>query len=341
MRGSSRMNTPAILDADMATVGRWLRTGFDWWKAELRSMVPSWLRERLNPPPAVIAHCRDDKLLLMRRGAVLLRVPAGQPVTLALAAGSALAREIRLPRLSPSDIALFVDIEAERLLPFAPGTVLLDFSVGPGDSSGGQPVTVAGLPIGVANAAMALAASDALDVRRLRIEIDNGLAFDFLPAWQRANKMPDRSPHHFWWGAVGLAFLCNLTLLIGLDVHNLDETRALVEAHGQAAQTARMLRARVTDEAARRHDLAIRRQAQNPLPILAETARALPDSVWVQRLAWDGNRLRIGGYKPASVDVVGAMRQSPLFSDVRSSASDVPAQLMTGQPYELTAERRR
>ena len=156
-----------------------------------------------------------------------------------------------------------------------------------------------------------------------------------------ANTVPKRSPRRIWWAVVGLAFLLNLAVLIGLDVQQLDQVRTLVDEHGQTAQTARLLRARVINEAARRQDLAARRSAQNPLPVLAETARALPDSVWVQRLAWDGARLRIGGYKPGSVDVVAALRRSPMFAEVRSSATDVPAQLETGQPYELTAERRR
>lgn len=336
------MSTPAILDADMATLARWGRTGFDWWTEELRALVPSRLRRWFAPGPAVVARYDGQRFALSRRGATIERGQGALAVALVLPAATVLVREVRLPVLGLADLRRLVDLDAERLLPFAPGTALVDFTVGAPRGDGLQPVTVAGLPLATANAALAAAAVDGLDVRQLRIDSGSGApAFDFLPAWRRAGALPIDAPRRFWWGVVGLGFLLNMGVMIGRDVHDLGETRALVEAHGQTAATARLMRARVVNEDARRRGLIARRNAHNPLPVLAETTRVLPDPVWVQRLSWDGAQLRIAGYKPGSVDVVAALRRAPIFTEVRSSATDVPAQSATGQPFELTAERRR
>ncbi len=341
------MSAPAILDADMTTLARWARSGFDWWVEELRALVPRSLRRWVNPGPAVVARYDGQRIALSRRGVSIVRGQGARgqgalAVALVLPVGAALVRDVRLPVLGLADLCRLVDLDAERLLPFAPGTALIDFTVGAAGGDGSQPVTVAGLPLAVANSALAAAALARLDVRQLRIDSGNGsFAFDFLPAWRRAGTVPTGTPRRFWWSVVAVGFLLNLGVMIGRDVHDLGETQALVEAHGQTAAMARLLRARVITEDARRRSLIERRIAHNPLPILAETTRVLPDTVWVQRLSWDGAKLRIAGYKPGSVDVVAALRRAPIFVEVRSSATDVPARSATGQPFEITAERRR
>lgn len=335
------MSAPAILDADMATLARWSRAGFAWWIEELDGLVPQWLRRLVRPDPAVVALYEDARIALSRDGTAIERGKLPLVVALALPAGSALARDVRLPALGASDLRQLVELDAERLLPFTPGSALIDFTAGRVDEKGLQAVRVAGLPILVADAALAAASAVALDVRQLRIVSDNGaLAFDFLPAWRTARAMPGNAPRRFWWTLVGAGFLLNLAVMIGRDIHDLTETQALVEAHGQTAATARLLRSRVVSEDARRRTMLERRKANDPLGILGETTRVLPDQLWVQRLSWDGTRLRMAGYKPGNVDVVAALRRSPMFGQVRSTATDVPAQSTTGQPFDVTAERR-
>jgi Tfp pilus assembly protein PilN len=102
-----------------------------------------------------------------------------------------------------------------------------------------------------------------------------------------------------------------------------------------------LLRSRVVNEDALRRKMLERRKSNDPLGILAETTRVLPDQIWVQRLSWDGTRLRLAGFKPGTMDVVAALRHSPMFAEVHSTATDMPAQSATGQPFDVTAERRR
>lgn len=336
------MTTPAILDADMSTLARWARSGFDWWVEELAGMIPPGIRRRFRPEPAVIALYDGRQISLFRRGAPIARGEGTLPVALALPREAVLAREVDLPALGPADLRQLVALDADRLLPFAPGSALIDFTARPADGSGLQAVRVAGLPLHTAEAALAAARADDLDVRHLRIDRGDGaLDFDFLPAWRAAHEAPTSAPRRIWWAIVGFMFLLNLAVLIGRDIQRLRATEALVEAHGQTASTARLLRARVVAEDTRRRELVERRRAQDPLSMIAEVTRLIPDTAWVQRLAWNGNRMRLAGYKPGSVDVVAALRRSPLLAEVRSTATDMPAQGPANQPFEITAERRR
>lgn len=337
------MAGPTILDADMATVGRWARDGFDWWLAELRGMVPAqglgWTRRG----PALTAHFDGLNLVLTRRGVAVAR-PRGRPaVALAVPGEAVLVREAVLPMLAPADLARLIAFDADRLLPFAPGTALVAHEAGRPRGDGTQGVAVAALRLEAASAAMAAAGAQGYEVRRLGAGggtgggAGGGVRFDFLPAWRRAGAEAKPTGARFWWGLVAALFAGNLGVWIGRDVVNLRETAALVEAHGQTAGIARTLRARVIAEDGRRRRLLADRAGQDPLPILAAFTRALPDGAWVQRLAWDGAQARAAGYAAGEIDVVRLLRASPYFVAVRSTAVDVPAQAAV-QPFEVTAD---
>lgn len=330
--------TPAILDADMATVGRWLRSGLAWWIEELAALVPGRLKHALAGKPAIDARFDGQGFRLSRRGVAITRADAG--VALVLPAEAALVRQVELPMLGAGDTRRLLALEAERLLPFAPGTALIDHAIGAPGGDGRQWVAVAGLPLAAAQSAMAAATAQGLDVRQLRIADGAGARFDFLPDWPRTEAAAGNSPRRFWWGAVAIGLLINLAALVGRDIVSLQQTEALVASHGETAATARQLRARVVTEDAERRALLRRRAAQDPLSVLAAATRALPDSVWVQRLAWDGRTLRLAGYKQGNLDIVAALRAEPMFAAVRGTSTDVPAQSGARQPFEISAERR-
>ncbi|WP_310474875.1 PilN domain-containing protein, partial [Sandarakinorhabdus sp.] len=312
------MTAPAILDADMATVARWLRSGFAWWTEELRLMAAALPGAGSGSRALVLAHFDGEGFLYSRRGAAIAR--ANGPVAIVLPASAALVRQLRLPALGPSDLRRLLAMDSDRLLPFSPGAALIAHEAGVAGSDGQQPVDVAGLPVSAAEAAMAAALAEGLDVRALKLAEGDGARFDFLPGWDRAGAASGNRERRFWWTAVALAVAINLAALVGREVIALNDMTALVEAHGQTAATARLLRARVISEDTARRALLERRAAQDPLALLSAIAQALPDTVWVQRLAWDGRQLRISGYKPGNVDVAGLLRKSPLFTEVRSVA---------------------
>lgn len=333
------MSTPAILDADMATVARTLRTGFDWWLEELRGLVPARARRWLAPRPGVIAHFDGERLTLSRRGAGIPRGRGTMAVTLALPPGAALVRDVDLPALGQGDMRRLIDLDAERLLPFAASAAVVDFEPGAAIGDGRQRVAVAALPLRPAHAAIVAAKAADLEVRRLGI-LDNGsVRFDFLPALLRADGRPRAHPRRLWWGLVALAFVVNLAVFIGRDIEDLDQTAALVETHGQAAATARVLRARVIGEDSRRRTMLAKRH-DDPLRVLAATSHALPDGVWVQRWSWDGAQLRLAGFKNGNTDVVATLRREPRFVAVRNAGVDIPAQSTAAQPFDVTVDLR-
>jgi len=55
------MNSSSFLNADMATVGSWLRGGWRWWTNEIAAIVPASLRKmgQQNSPHAVF---RDERI---------------------------------------------------------------------------------------------------------------------------------------------------------------------------------------------------------------------------------------------------------------------------------------
>ncbi len=331
------MAAPAILDADMATLARWGRSGLAWWLEELHALVPAPVKARLQGRPLLEARFDGRDIALTRRGVAVPRADA--PVAMILPAGAALVRSVPLPVLGRGDLRRLLAIEAERLLPFAAGTALVAHEAGAARGDGQQIVDVAGLPLAAAEAAMAAADRAGLQVHQLRVADAGGAPrFDFLPGWARDSAAAGQGPRRFWWSAVGVALVVNLGVLIGRDIVDLRETEALVASHATTATLARALRARVIGEDAARRALVQRRGAQDPLPVLAALTRALPDAVWLQRLAWDGRQLRIAGYKPGSVDAVAALRRTPGFVGVRSTAGDVPAQVAAAQPFEVTAD---
>lgn len=342
------MATPAILDADMATLARMLRGGVDWWREELRGLLPASLRRPAlhlaRRAPGLVAHWDGERLHLTRRG---VAVPPGeaarQAAVVALPAAAVLVREVDLPPLGPADLRRLIAFDADRLLPFAPGAALVAHDVvrPPAIPGGPQGVAVAGVRHEAAAGAMAAAAAAGLEVRGLGVDAGNNeVRFDFLPAWRAAaGAAADRGG--LWWGIVGAMFVLNVAVLVGRDVYNLRETAALVEAHGQTAAIARTLRARVVTEDARRRDLVAARAAHDPLPILAAVTRALPDGAWTQRLAWDGTQVRLAGFRGPGVDIVAALRRSPYFVAVRSTAVDIPAPGQALQPFEASADTTR
>jgi Tfp pilus assembly protein PilN len=335
------MSSVNLLDADMATLGRWARSGFDWWVEELAGLVPSHQRRWISPRATTIAHFDGTSLILSRHGMPIAAPRPGLPVTLTIPSGRALVRTVSLPRLGKADLARLVTLEAERLLPFAPGTALIDFESEPRRDEARQSVTLAAIPVAAADRGLAAAQDAGLDVRRLAIaNAAGGPRFDMLPAWRRHHAIEANSARRIWWGLVAFAVVLNLAAFVARDVSNLRELEAQVAAHGETATLARQLRARVLGEDRRRRDLVARRHSHDPLPVLAAVTAATPDGAWVHRLAWDGQQLRIAGFKPAAADITGALRRSPLFAGARSGGTEVGAATATGQPFDITADRR-
>ena len=318
-----------VLDTDMTTLARTLRRGIAWWLDELRDMLPRRLRELGNAPPAIVARWTGSGFILSRDGTALAATPdprRPRAVAVELPGAMVLTRDVTLPPLGRRDLARLIELDAERLMPFPPGTAVVSFVAG-----GGGQVAVAAMPRSDALTVLAAARQAGLAPRSL------GLAggFDFLP---RLAAPGGQRGQRFWWSAVGVMALLLVTTVIGLDVQRTRQLEALVTAHGDAAASARAVRLRVIGEDARRRAWLARRATHDPLALLAAATRALPEGAWVQRLDFDGTRLRLAGYKAGNIDLVAALRKVALFARVRPSNSDIAPPQAQGQPFDVTAE---
>ncbi len=322
-----------MLDMDMTTLAQTLRGGFAWWADELAGMVPASLRRLAAPRPGVTAVLVGETFALSRNGVPLPPADPAQPVAAAivLPASLVLTRTLPLPAVGRRDLAQLIALEIDRLMPFPPGSAVFDFETGEPAGNGRVLVTVAAMPRATAAGAVTAARSAGLVPRRL------GLAsgFDFLP---QLGERGSSGAARFWWTLVAVLAAALVATLIVRDVQRTRALDALVTAHGEGAASARALRLRVLAEDARRRTWLARREARDPLRLLAAATRALPDNAWVQRLDFDGTRLRLVGFKNGGVDTVAALRTAAVFGAVRPSSSDIAPPQPLGQPFDVTAE---
>lgn len=326
-----------LLNADLETVGRQLRAGFDWWVDELAAIFPARRRG------AVVVELHGPTPEFYRDGRRLAGATGHSGATVALPPAQALVREVTLPRLSKADTRRTLALDLDRLTPLDPATSLFDFepadAVGPANR---QVVTLAVVPR--ATAERALAQATALGIAPAAIGIADGeghARFDFLRQLQAGKgARPLWADARAWWLGAGALLLANVTASVYLDSRDVGALSDTVAAQQDAVQLAQRLKGRVRAEDARRTALVARRDAQEPLRPLTAATVAVPAPAWVQRAVWDGHALRLIGFTVEGVDVESALRRSPAFAAVHATSSDIPPTNPAFQPFDLTADAR-
>lgn len=324
------MATNSILDADMATVTGWVRSGFTWWLDELRSMMP-FLFTRKNRPLANYLYCDSDgRLSLQGRG---------KPDAMLVDPAMCLVRQIELPVLGDADLARVVALDADRIMPIPAHQLIVGANADPKDRTR---VSVAGLRIETLAELLQKAKAGGFAVPdriglydpaipgRIAIDLSQGCAAAGLIA-------PNRPVAFSWWVIVGFLFVLNVSALIWRDVESVRKMEALVTAQAPAVNVARTISKKISNTQKSAQLLADRRERQNVIAVLAAVTQSLPERAWVQRFSWDGRSLRLSGYKREGTDVIGALRKSPYFKDVRAANAEAMAEVPTGQPFDISA----
>ncbi len=343
------MAARSVLDADMATVFGWLRSGFGWWVEELRAMVPKSLQPKNIRLSTFVTAGADGNLAYCAGGeSVPLSEASIKPGDVAVVVDPALVliRSLALPALPAPDIRKLVYFDADRLFPLPASAMLLaiDSRRGGGPDGINGHVRIACLPIEQARRIMAGLADKGLALDKLilsRPEAVRDADIDFTPALVDAGLIKRRISAAFaWWMLAAFLFAMNIGLLVVRDVQLTQQLALLVESQQPAVQAARSIARRISNNQALASQVANRRVQQDGVAALATITAAMPAQAWVQRYAWDGQTIRLTGYKREGVDVLGALRKSPLLANVRSTNADAIAELPTGQPFDLTAEVR-
>ncbi|MEP9360941.1 PilN domain-containing protein [Sphingomonas sp. KR3-1] len=335
------MNPRALLDADMRMIGQWLLQGWQWWSDEIRALIPARLqRSSMRELPRFIV-C-DGALAPARPGQRVAVPGPGARVTLVVPAADCLVRTITRPALGDRDLHRMLAFEADALLPIPVASVVLAARIeGAADAPGLVRVRIAGLPIAAAHAIAE--AAEAADVVPVAVVVEQPqpqpAPLDFAPAMRAAGLLArQRSATPLLWVLVAVLLLLNLAMAIWRDAAHVAQFERIVAEQQPAVGIAQAISRRgEQDRRLVARSLALRR-ARDPLDVLAAVSASLPTGTWLQRLAWDGEAVRLTGYRPERADVATALRRSGRFVGVRSMGESAEAAMPTGQPFDLSAK---
>jgi len=323
------MATNSLLDTDMATVASWFRSGFAWWMDELRAMLPAALRRRDHELHAYVLYRGTDDWDKVGRGDTL---------PLLIDPALCLLRQMTLPPMGEVDLRCLVQLDADRILPMPASQLVIAAKAGPEDRT---VVTVAGFPRERAREMLAEMRAKGIAPARIGVadaRASGRMALDLTPGLAEAGLIePVGKTAVGWWAIVAFLFALNIGLLVWRDVQEVARLEALVAEQAPAVNAARAIASRIANTQRQAQQLASRRSRQDAVAILAAVTEALPERAWVQRYAWDGSAIRLSGYKREGVDIIGALRKSPHFAEIRAGNAEAIAEVPTGQPFDLTA----
>lgn len=331
------VNASSILNADMTTLLGWSRRGLDWWLTELSEMVPGWVRQSFVRQRPTILWDGKEGLTVADTG--LSPAQDFGHADVCLPASACLLREVPLPPMSRSDLDAMIALEAERLMPLPADRMLIAATQKRVGSQRGD-ATVGGVSRESVTELLAMLHDRGIVPTALLVE-GTPVRVDFLPAAKNLELYTNKPPSRLvWWSIAGLLLVLNLVTLVWRDVDKVDRLQSIVDERRPLAMGARRAAQRLEARTMLVRQAIKRRRESDPLVQLAIVSRVLPEDAWVQRFAWDGQTLRIAGYRRTSGDLVKAFRDTGLFEEVRNTGSEVQAALPIGQPFDITARAR-
>jgi len=172
-------------------------------------------------------------------------------------------------------------------------------------------------------------------------DVGSNTHFDFLPAARRAlGASQTRIP--YLWAVVCVLAVVNLALLAFRDSTDLAALRQNVESQRATVAVALRLREKVVTEAARRSALLDRQARNNPLRVLDAVSKALPTNAWTQRFEWNGQTVRIAGYRNGPADLLAPLEASGVLHNAHALDADLqPAKENVFKPFNVVADVKR
>jgi hypothetical protein len=334
------MSTRGIFHADMQTVGQWISAGLRWWLDQLGAMVPKRLQDWQNARKILADYQPDTGELLTRLDPAAPYPERLGPVTIILPAGFCLSRTIERPVMSQRDLDSMIQLDGSRIMPVgADGMILAARVLARAEGSGRMKIEVAAMSHPAAqglSAALARLDQPCLGILTAAPAPLAMEPIDFLPVFERSGLARDRNQGTVpLWIAVAVLFAVNIGLLVWRDTAAVAVLDARIAEQQPAVNTVRRINAQIAKADQFAAATVNARETGEPLTILSRIAATLPQGVWLQRYTWQGDALRISGYRPQQADVAGGLRRAGLIVQRYSDASSA-AQNPLGQPFEVT-----
>jgi general secretion pathway protein L len=315
------MNVKALLNMDVSTLFRGVQWFWNWWTGELRMMLPpSW--RPAGKKNRLVAELKDGNLLFReyRRGFAVAMPRHGTAERLlpnaffALPSASVLVRDVSYPSLPLADLRRMTALDMDRLTPFRAEKVVFDLDVHPGQGEKKQVTVAIVRRKSLDDVLTRLWSFGAEPLAIGLIDRHDGMPrFDFLDAAGVSGRRPlfGVKPA-YWWLAAGLLFVGNIALLIAKDAYSVANLQSVVEAQRGSVVLASSLRRKVEQETRKRSVVINSLKRASPLAVLDAATKALPDSVSVRHLEWNGKLVHLIGTGPQAVDVSALLNASAL-----------------------------
>ena len=337
-------------EMDLASLSAMARQGLAWWLDELAALLPTAWRDRLSTRPRLWIEPRSQggwRFWKDGRPAEPGIRPAGASTRIGLLAASesVLVREVSVPRMPVADVRRMLTLDIDRLSPLAPELIHFDLEVVDRDGDDGkQKVRLGILRRDEAARLLAMARLDGFTPAAIAVRLgadEGGAHFDFLAQTLAVSGEPAPSRARLYgWIAVAALIVVNLAILVGRDVIEVSRQSQAVEGQAPVVDAVQRLRRRVQAEDTARRDLLARGRRGDPLRMLNALTQAVPPGAWVQRLEWNGQTLRIVGFKHQEIDIAAAIRGSGAFTNPRALSVDAPSGPVSVRPFDITADAR-
>lgn len=304
------------------------RAGVGWWTGELRGLLPASLTALiLGPSGDVVLRLAQDGLHLgtpVPHGTWLTEDGAFPPAsqaravlakatacTIVVPAQSVLRRAINLPLAAAGDLESAVPFLVERYTPFALEEVRYDFRLLARDRARKlATLELAVVPRSALERPLAIAAAHRLPVAAMRVDGDEAVPpFDLLSRSERGRGGAWAPRRHLWKPVLAAAAA---VLILGLPtvaatVHaRAVSTAAEAEAASAAGRRGAALQQEVQAHVRAAAFMPARLRGPQPLEILNELSRSLPDDTWLFSLEAEPGEVRLAGY---SRDVPALLKQ--------------------------------
>lgn len=292
--------------------GRFMR----WWVGELKSLVPSWLREGATTLDGVARFAlaelesASDNLAPGQGASAVLEVPASK----------VLRRTVRLPIATEENLRQVLEFQMEQYTPFSAAQLYYSHAILTRDFDKGllDVELVAVQRAVVDRAIQKLQAAGYTPLAVQAKDVNGGvLPCNLLPALAGARPSVWRNGPLPWLLAlVSVLSIAALVLPLFIQREAAIQLIPLVERSKKAAEAVDGVR-RELDARIVQHNYLLEKRMATPTTIqaLEELTRVLPDDTWVQTLDWKGKEIVIQGETASSVKLVGLFEQSSMFKD--------------------------